>query len=105
MTPNVPCFSGIGHEEDEGRANERDGLYYLKDQYTRTKVENPLSTLLFSVSTMSNKQNVWLYHRCLGHLSFNVLKKMFPLLFKDLSIESFHYNDCELAKHKRFRIH
>ena len=36
-----------------------------------------------------------------GHPSFNVLKLMFPSLFKGFDLESFHCNDCEFAKHKR----
>jgi len=50
---------------------------------------------------MSNKEKVWLYHRRLGHPSFYVIKRMFPSLFKDLIVESFHCDDCEIAKHKR----
>jgi len=84
-----------------GRASERDGLYYLEAQSGRTNVENSLSTSFLSESVLSNKDKVWLYHRHLGHPSFSVLKLMFPMLFKESTIEMFHCNDCELAKHKR----
>ena len=49
---------------------------------------------------MSNKNNIWLYHHLLGHPSFNVLRLMFPSLFKGFELESFHCNDCEFAKYK-----
>ena len=84
-----------------GRASERDGLYYLENQSGRTRVENPLSTSFLSESVMSNKNKIWLYHRCLGHPSFKVLKIMFPSLFKGSNVESFHCTECEFAKHKR----
>ena len=71
----------------------RDGLYYLENQSGRTKVEDSLSTSFLSKSIMSNKNNIWLYHRRLGHTSFNVLKLMFPSLFKGFDLESFHCTD------------
>ena len=84
-----------------GHASERDGLYYSENQSVRIRVEDSLSTSFLSESIMSNKNNIWLYHRCLGHPSFNVLKSMFPSLFKGFDLESFHCNDCEFVKHKR----
>ena len=49
---------------------------------------------------MSNKDKIWLYHYQPGHPSFSVFKLMFPLLFKEISIEHFHCTIYELAKHK-----
>ena len=50
---------------------------------------------------MSNKEQIWLQHRRPGHPSFNVLKIIFPSLFKNVSIESLHCDICAFAKHKR----
>ena len=50
---------------------------------------------------MSNEEQIWFRHRRLGHPSFNVLKIVFPSLFKNVSIESLHCDICEFAKHKR----
>ena len=49
---------------------------------------------------MSNKDKIWIYHHCLSHSSFSVLKVNFPLLFKEMSVKHLHCVVCELAKHK-----
>jgi hypothetical protein len=41
-----------------------------------------------------------LYHCRLGHPSFKVMKQLFPSLLKNLDVESFCCEVCELAKHK-----
>jgi hypothetical protein len=46
-------------------------------------------------------KRVWLHHHRLGRPSFKVIKILFPSLFKGLNVESFHYEVCELARHKR----
>ena len=37
----------------------------------------------------------------MGHPSFQVVKAIFPSLFKNLNVGSLHCEVCELAKHKR----
>lgn len=96
--PSYCVFQEQGTRRTIRCASERGGLYYLEDKSGRTKVENSLSTSLLFESVMSNKNKLWLYHHCLGHLSFKVLKLMFPSLFNGSTFESFHCHDCEPAK-------
>ena len=84
-----------------GRASERDGLYFLEEQSGNARVENSLSLSFLSESVISNKDKIWLYHLCLGHSSFSVIKIMFPSLFKGSIVESFNYSDFEFAKYMR----
>ena len=79
-----------------GRAREQDGLYYLE-----TSSPNRLSHSFSSESVSTNKEKIWLHHNRLGHPSFRVIEILFPSLFKSLSVENFHCEVCELAKHKR----
>ena len=57
-----------------------------------------------SENLSSNKEKVWLHHRRLGHPSFKVIEILFPSLFKNLNVENFHCEVCELVKHKRIPI-
>ena len=54
-----------------------------------------------SESTMTSKEKIQLYHCRMGHPSFQVVKAIFPSLFKNLNVGSLHCEVCELAKHKR----
>ena len=82
-------------------AMEKDGLYYLELSFGQNKIENqaPLLFLFEMPSTLKN--NIWLHHCRLGHSLFDVLKIMFPLLFKGIDVEKLHCDVCELAKHCR----
>ena len=79
-----------------GNAREWNGLYYFDNQ---NLLNNNIS--LFSESTKTNKEKVFLYHCRLGHPSFRVMKQLFPSFFKNLDVESLCCEVCELAKHKR----
>ena len=66
---------------------EKDGLYYLElFGQNRTK-ENlvPLSFLFEIPYTTEDK--IWLHHYCSRHPLLDILKIMFPLLFKAIAIE------------------
>ena len=47
------------------------------------------------------RQEIIQWHRRLGHPSFFVLKKLFPKLFTNLSVETLFCDACEFAKHTR----
>nr|KYP54945.1 Retrovirus-related Pol polyprotein from transposon TNT 1-94 [Cajanus cajan] len=79
-----------------GHAREWNGLYYMEN--LNLPIE---SHSLISESTITSKEKVQLIHCRLGHPSFRVIKLLFPSLFKNLNLESFHCEACELAKHKR----
>ena len=78
-----------------GHAREWNDLYYIKDPNMPT-----MSHSLISESTMTNKEKIQLYHCRIGHPSFQVVKAIFPFLFKNLNVGSLHCEVCELAKHK-----
>ena len=92
----------IFQDQDSGKriglAKEKNGLYYLEESYRSNIVKNKLS---LSFLSLSKQDTIWLYHFRLGHPSFEILKIMFPSLFKDLNVEHFHCDMCEFAKHKR----
>ena len=49
----------------------------------------------------NRKYEIWLWHRRLGHTSFDYFKKLFPSLFTKSDISSFCCDICELAKSHR----
>ena len=83
-----------------GCAREKDVFYYLEESSGQFEKENSLSLSLLFESSMPYKEKIWLYHHRLGHPSFSALKVMFPISFKEISVEHFHCAVCELAKHK-----
>ncbi|CAL8163118.1 unnamed protein product [Prunus armeniaca] len=48
-----------------------------------------------------DKQQIWLWHRRLGHPSFGYLKRLFPSLFRSCDESSFKCETCILAKSHR----
>ena len=84
-----------------GHAKEVNGLYYLEESSGEVSALNSSPLSFISESIKTNKNQIWLHHLRLGHPSFRVLKIMFPSLFKGLTVEKFHCDVCELAKHKR----
>ena len=80
-----------------GLAKVNDGLYYLEEMSGNKKNKNQLSLTCSS----NNKSEIWLHHFRLGHPSFILLKSMFPSLFKNEDVSSFHCDTCEIAKHHR----
>ncbi|XP_071902713.1 uncharacterized protein [Coffea arabica] len=97
VTPKLILKNNRGSGKRIGLAKEHDGLYYLDASSQPEFGKSALSTL----SSPSNKDVIWLHHRCLGHVSFSALKIMFPSLFKGFDVQSFHCDICEYAKHTR----
>jgi transposase InsO family protein len=79
-------------------AKEHGGLYYLSDTRIGQKV---LSTALQSQSKSSPAAQIWLQHKRLGHPPFPLMKRMFPSLFSNQSVESFKCDICQFFKHTR----
>lgn len=78
-----------------GHAKEK-GLYFLElqsRQKTRADKLSPMSCM--TESLLSHRERIWLQHLRFGHPSFNVLKIMYPLLFKELNGEDFQCDTCE----------
>ncbi|RDX81124.1 hypothetical protein CR513_38237, partial [Mucuna pruriens] len=76
-----------------GVAKDQGGLCYL--QHTKignnTNKEELPSSQQATLETWAASQ-IWLYHKCLGHPPFGLLKTMFPHLFIKESVESFIIN-------------
>nr|KYP72091.1 Retrovirus-related Pol polyprotein from transposon TNT 1-94 [Cajanus cajan] len=76
---------------------EQSGLYLFEsDDQNKTKIISQQATS----ETWANSQ-IWLHHKRLGHLSFNLMKSLFSHLFTRESVESFNCDICQLSKHHR----
>ena len=76
------------------------------------------TTLIQVSSNISNENQLYIYcpnslpqiKTKFGFITFNlvillnVLKAMFPLLFKNIDVDTFHYDVCEVAKHHHVSI-
>lgn len=53
------------------------------------------------MSSFSTRQfdQIFLWHNCLGHPQFTLLKKLFPKLFQKIDVSNLHCESCMLAKH------
>lgn len=71
-----------------GQARAMEGLYLLKD---KDSYSEPLHLSLISVN--SNKDEIWNHHRRLGHPLLKTQQRMFPSLFRNSNVETFH---CEV---------
>ncbi|RDX70558.1 hypothetical protein CR513_50187, partial [Mucuna pruriens] len=85
-----------------GIAKEQGGLYYLQ----HTKIGNSTNNEKLPSSQRATSETcvasqIWLYHKCLGHPSFGLLKTMFPYLFTKESVESFKCDIFQFSKHHR----
>jgi len=78
-----------------GRAKEWNGLYYIENPNLSTK-----SHSLVTESAMTDKEKIHLHHCRMGHPSFQIVKNIFPSLFKNIDIGSMSCELCELTKHK-----
>ena len=74
-----------------GTGTVHDGLYYL---------DEGSDEVAFALC-LSPSQELLLYHRRLGHLSFAALFRIYPSLFKLCPREILVCDACELAKHTR----
>ncbi|CAL2255205.1 unnamed protein product [Prunus armeniaca] len=74
------------------------GLYYLTlpSAPVRDRVVNTVQSC-----SVKDKQQIWLWHRRLGHPSFGYLKRLFPSLFCSCDESSFKCETCILAKSHR----
>ena len=83
-----------------GLVRERNRLYFLEEPDGRNNIKGLIPLSLLFESFLSKKNRIWLYHFCLGHPSFSILKVMLLDLFKRFDMDQFHCDVCELAKHK-----
>ena len=82
----------IGHGKRKG------GLYYLN---THWKICDSTPQALITTNNTSKVDQIWLWHKRLGHPPFFVLEKMLPTLLGKTKSRDFHCEVCGLAKHHR----
>ena len=73
------------------------GLYYFEDNLPSNKIAQGLS----SISCLSVRDQIMVWHCRLGHPSFSYLKHLFPVLFQKVDPLSFQCESCLLAKSQR----
>ena len=78
----------IGHGERKG------GLYYLN---THWKISDSIPQAFITTNNPSKVDQIWLWHKWLGHPPFFILEKMFPKLFGKAKSHDFHCEVCQLA--------
>ncbi|RVW35205.1 Retrovirus-related Pol polyprotein from transposon RE1 [Vitis vinifera] len=83
----------IGHGERKG------GLYYLNIHW---KICDSIPQALITTNNTSKVDQIWLWHKRLGHPPFFVLEKMFPTLFGKIKSRDFHCEDIETLPPKIF---
>ncbi|KAM7499356.1 hypothetical protein LguiA_023770 [Lonicera macranthoides] len=97
--PSHCIFKDIQTKKTIGYGVRRGKLYYL-DLEVKNK-DRLHSALHTSTSERKIADELWLWHRRLGHASFGYLKKLFPNLVNNTDSSVFHCETCELAKSHR----
>ena len=88
-------FQDLSSGKMIGTAKEHDGLYYLDDSSA-----SALSSQIKTYVSPTLDNNLMLWHRRMGHPSFQYLQKLFPQFSFNKDV-NFHCETCELAKHHR----
>ncbi|KAM7531655.1 hypothetical protein LguiB_035065 [Lonicera macranthoides] len=97
--PSHCVFKDIQTKKTIGYGVRRGKLYYLDLEFKNTdRLHKALNT---STSEKKITDELWLWHRRLGHASFAYLKKLFPRLVHKVNSSGFHCEICELAKSHR----
>ena len=81
-----------------GSARMVNGLYYFDDDLSSNKTTQGYGC---SISSLSAREQIMLWHFRLGHPSFSYLKHLFRNLFKNLDCSSFQCESCYLSKSHR----
>jgi GAG-pre-integrase domain len=93
MYPNCCIFQDILTKEVIGRGIKKGRLYHLED------LRIGETNLARGYSKAENE--IWTWHRRLGHPSFSYLNKLLPSLFLGLDVSNFTCETCVKAKSHR----
>ncbi|CAL5357812.1 unnamed protein product [Camellia sinensis] len=94
--PTHCVFQELATGKMIGSGRAQSGLYFLD-----AMPASPLSSQALQCTSGSSIRLLHQWHRRLGHPSFSILEKLFPLLVCDCPRNNFVCDACELAKHKR----
>ncbi|KAI5347615.1 hypothetical protein L3X38_000502 [Prunus dulcis] len=98
LYPTQCSFQDLKIHEMIGHGKQIRGLYYLT--LPSAPVRDCVINTVQSCS-VKDKEQIWLWHRRLGHQSFGYLKRLFPSLFHSCDESSFKCETCILAKSHR----
>lgn len=101
--PTHCIFQNIHTKELIGSGKEKGGLYYL-DGRLQQSIDGKLVHAM-SNTILKNKEEIWLWHKRLGHPSFGYLSRLFPSLFKGCHLSDFVCETCIMAKSHRTVFH
>ncbi|RDY03361.1 hypothetical protein CR513_13069, partial [Mucuna pruriens] len=93
----ITIANGSCHGRTIGVTKEQRELYYLSNERDGQKVLS--SSFEFEYESHSLVLQVWLQHKCLGHLPFSLIKFMFLSLFIQQYVESFKFDICQFANY------
>ena len=82
-----------------GRGIEKGGLYYMEMTNPGNLRASEVHQIQKKVST--DEEQIWLWHKRLGHPSFGYIQTLFPLLFQHNKPSDFKCNTCILGKSHR----
>uniref|UniRef100_A0A2N9IHB3 Integrase catalytic domain-containing protein n=1 Tax=Fagus sylvatica TaxID=28930 RepID=A0A2N9IHB3_FAGSY len=82
-----------------GLGRECGGLYYL--DLKEAPVLQAGHMYQVGIEESKAREKIWLWHRRLGHPSFQYLQYLFPSLFSKVNVSNFHYEPCIYAKNHR----
>ncbi|TQD71560.1 hypothetical protein C1H46_042906, partial [Malus baccata] len=98
FSPTHCWFQDIRTKALIGHGRERGGLYYLDlpPDCEKTSYSCQVEAKQFEAS-----EKIWLWHKRLGHPSFQYLQYLFPSLFSKVKVSDFHCETCILSKNHR----
>ncbi|PRQ47582.1 putative RNA-directed DNA polymerase [Rosa chinensis] len=99
--PLYVIFQDLLTREIIGRGYLRGRLFHLDCMFAGMKPEKAVQAALISTGVTNQVEELWLWHRRLGHPSFSVMKKSMPSLFLGIDESKLHCESCVLAKSHR----
>ena len=95
--PSHCVFQDLSSGKTNGSAKEREGLYYFNE----TDVRGQCPPNVCNFASRPKDSELLLWHKKMGHPSFQYLKYLFPSLYSNKASWDFQCEVCELAKHHR----
>ncbi|KAK0590635.1 hypothetical protein LWI29_029723 [Acer saccharum] len=94
----------IHTKEKIGSGRQNEGLYYLEDGFQHSNREGQAHLVNEDLVNKKNDE-IWLWHRILGHPSFGYIRRLFPSLFNGCNFSYFICETCVMAKSHRTIFH
>ncbi|KAJ9675808.1 hypothetical protein PVL29_024651 [Vitis rotundifolia] len=95
--PSHCVFQDLSSRKTIGSAKTREGLYYFNE----TDVLGKCSPTVCNSAFYPKDSELLLWHKRMGHPSFQYLKHLFPSLCSNKTLLDFQCEVCELTKHHR----